>query len=93
MSRNRRERLVVFRLSQDEYLKLKAASESSGARNLSDFTRGEVLSFLNSQAAGARLDETLGPVVNCMAELQETMLRLQSTLEGLNNNATSAAGS
>ena len=40
MCRNRRDRLVKFRLSQDEYQKLKAASEGNAARNLSDFTLG-----------------------------------------------------
>jgi hypothetical protein len=35
MCRNRRDRLVIFRLSQDEYQMLKAASERNGARNLS----------------------------------------------------------
>ena len=49
MFRNRRDRLVIFRLSQDEYEKLKAASERHGARNLSDFTRGEVLNALHSR--------------------------------------------
>ena len=50
MFRNRRDRLVIFRLSQDEYDKLKAASERNGARNLSDFTRTEILNSLNSRA-------------------------------------------
>jgi len=57
MCNNRRNRLVVFRLSEEEYVRLKTASERNGARNLSDFTRGEVLSFLNVRVAGNFLDE------------------------------------
>ena len=92
MFRNRRDRLVIFRLSQDEYQMLKAASERKGARNLSDFTRGEVLNALNSRADGNHVEHTFSSMEQSMAELKATMLRLQSVLEGV-NNAKSAAGS
>ena len=92
MFRNRRDRLVIFRLSQDEYQTLKAASERKGARNLSDFTRGEVLNALNSQADGNHVEHTFSSMQQSMAELKATMLRLQSVLEGV-NNAKSTAGS
>jgi uncharacterized protein (DUF1778 family) len=92
MCRNRRDRLVIFRLSQDEYEMLKAASERNGARNLSDFTRGEVLNAVNSQAAGTRIERSFGSVEQSMAELRDTMLRLQSVLEGM-HNVKSTAGS
>jgi uncharacterized protein (DUF1778 family) len=92
MFRNRRDRLVIFRLSQDEYQMLKAASERNDARNLSDFTRGEVLKALNSRADGNHVEHTFSSMEQSMAELKATMLRLQSVLEGV-NNAKSAAGS
>src|ERR1039457_5704407 len=92
MFRNRRDRLVIFRLSQAEYQKLKDASERNGARNLSDFTRGEVLKALNSRADGNHVEHTFSSMQQSMAELKATMLRLQSVLEGV-NNAKSAAGS
>ena len=71
---------------------LKAASERKGARNLSDFTRGEVLNALNSRADGNHIEQTFSSMQQSMAELKATMLRLQSVLEGV-NNAKSAAGS
>ncbi len=37
-----RNRVVVFRLAQDEYQKLKDVSTRNGARNLSDFMRSEL---------------------------------------------------
>jgi uncharacterized protein (DUF1778 family) len=92
MCRNRRDRLVIFRLSQDEYQMLKAASERHGARNLSDFTRGEVLSVLNSRETGNHIERSFSSMQQNMAELQATMLRLQSVLEGM-HNAKSTAGS
>ena len=85
MFRNRRDRLVIFRLSQDEYQMLKAASERKGARNLSDFTRGEVLKALNSRADGNHTEHTFSSMEQSMAELQATMLRLQAVLEGVSN--------
>ena len=86
MFRNRRDRLVIFRLSQDEYEKLKAASERTGARNLSDFTRGEILNALNSRAAG-NVEQTLE---QNMAALKATMLSLQTALEGVNHVKSTA---
>jgi len=92
MCRNRRDRLVIFRLSQDEYQLLKDASERNGARNLSDFTRGELLNALNSRADGNHVEQTFSSMEQSMAELKATMLRLQSVLEGV-SNAQSTAGS
>jgi len=86
MFHNRRDRLVIFRLSQDEYEKLKAASERNGARNLSDFTRGEILNALNSRAAG-NVEQTLQ---QNMADLKATMLSLQTVLEGVNHVKSTA---
>ena len=37
---------------------LKAGSKRHGARNLSDFTRGEVLSVLNSREAGNHIEQS-----------------------------------
>ena len=90
MFRNRRDRLVIFRLSQDEYEKLKAASERHGARNLSDFTRGEVLNALHSRATGNHVEQTLGSIQQNVADLKATMLSLQTALEGVNRVKSTA---
>jgi hypothetical protein len=49
-SENPRNRLVVFRVTQEELASLKAACAEKGGRNLSDFTRSELLNFLHSQS-------------------------------------------
>jgi hypothetical protein len=46
-----RDRVVVFRLSEEEYLSLKRACDSSGARSISDFTRSELLGVLPTYIA------------------------------------------
>jgi len=46
---NPRNRIVVFRLSQNEFATLKCACAEKGGRNLSEFTRSELLNFLRAQ--------------------------------------------
>ncbi|HXM45730.1 MAG TPA: hypothetical protein VN924_31125 [Bryobacteraceae bacterium] len=55
MTSKPRNRIVVFRLSQEEYQSLKEACDRAGARNLSDFTRSEVLEYLNSDGSGGHM--------------------------------------
>jgi hypothetical protein len=75
MTAKPRNRIVVFRLSQDEYRTLKEACDRRGARNLSDFTRSEVLAFLQSDALGyvnrrfAYLEQEIAALKNQMNHL------------------------
>jgi len=45
-SLHQRNRIVVFRLSQEEYSSLRLACVAAGSRNLSDFTRTELLTLV-----------------------------------------------
>ena len=51
-----RNRLVNFRVSEDEFNSLREASESGGARSISDFARCAVLT---NQTANPEKDEVL----------------------------------
>ena len=70
-----RDRVVVFRLSRHEYLTLKDACCARGARNISDFTRTEILGHLHSDRFAA--------VEEKITELQSIVTRLIDVLEGL----------
>lgn len=48
---NPRNRVVVFRLTEEEYRLLKAACSAAGRRNLSDYTRSELLLALGADRA------------------------------------------
>ena len=48
---NPRNRVVVFRLTEEEYRSLKAACSAAGGRNLSDYTRSELLLALRPDGA------------------------------------------
>jgi hypothetical protein len=57
----RRDRTLVFRMSQDEYESLLAATTQGGGRSVSDFIRTAVLSTIESgpdhQSTSSRLRE------------------------------------
>jgi Mobilization protein NikA len=63
-----RNKILIFRLTQDEYQALQSAS--SGARSLSDFARTRLLGSLGAPA----LDQQL-------LELQSTVARIAELLE------------
>jgi hypothetical protein len=71
----RRDRLVIFRLTQDEFENLKTACAERGATSLSAFARSELLNSLN----GDRLSEvrrqlsTLQSSVKHMTQILETI--------------------
>jgi len=63
-----RNRILIFRLTQDEYEALQAAS--SGARSLSEFARAKLLGSLESPAIDMQL-----------TELKVTVARIAQMLE------------
>jgi hypothetical protein len=63
-----RNRILIFRLTQDEYEALQAAS--SGARSLSEFARAKLLGSLGSLGIDVQLME-LRSKVSRIAELLE----------------------
>jgi hypothetical protein len=63
-----RNRVLIFRLTQDEYAALQSAS--SGSRSLSEYAREKLLGSLDS----AKIDEQL-------SEIKTTVARLADLLE------------
>ena len=80
MTTKPRNRIVVFRLSQDEYRSLKEACDRVGARNLSDFTRSEVLERQNSDASGGHVAHRFESLEQQIAVMQ---FQLNNLLQGL----------
>lgn len=81
MTNQPRNRVVVFRLSQEEYRSLRQACDRRGARNLSDFTRTEVLSYLQSDALASHLGSRFAAIEQKVAALQADVNRvLQGTV-------------
>jgi hypothetical protein len=63
-----RNRIVIFRLSEDEYETLQSAS--SGSRSLSEFARAKLMSSLGSN-----------PIDTQLTDLKTTVARLADLLE------------
>ena len=75
MLANPRNRVVVFRLSRDEYRILKDACSARGARNISDFTRSALLGHLDFDRFAAMEQK--------IADLQSVVARLNQLLEAM----------
>jgi hypothetical protein len=69
----RRNRIVVFRLSQDEYEGLKTACAERGAASISSFARAEVLTSLDR--------DRLSGVSRQLSNLESSMQRITQILE------------
>ena len=68
----RRDRIVVFRLTQEEYRRLERACSRTGARNLSDYTRRELLDGADSVS----LDRRLAAVQAAIRQIHRTLRQL-----------------
>jgi hypothetical protein len=66
-----RNRTLIFRLTQEEYATLQAASSEKGARSLSEFARAQLFGSLETPALGQQL-----------GELSSTVARIAQMLEG-----------
>lgn len=85
MTTSPRNRIVVFRLSQDEYRMLKEACDRRGGRNVSDFTRSEVLEFLHSGTVNGPLHRRVRAIEQVITSLQS---QFNSLLQGVPNAET-----
>ena len=82
-----RNRLVNFRLSEEEFEKLKASSSLNDARSLSDFARAAVMRTVSELASADLSANPNGKAVNDrrIAELEsriEELMRLMQALRG-----------
>jgi hypothetical protein len=71
-----RNRMVVFRLTQEEYENLRGVCSERGGRSLSDFTRSELMNFLGSDSLGGMIENRFSDVRDRLGELQDAISRL-----------------
>jgi hypothetical protein len=76
MTSDPRNRIVVFRIAEDEYRKLIEVSERSGARTLSDFMRSELLSYIHSGTVDEHLQRRFESLEERIQELRMTTVSL-----------------
>lgn len=85
-----RNRLVNFRLSEEEFASLQAACRASGARSLSDFARSAVLASMERVGEGEpfRGEMTLGPLSRLGRSVETLEMRVEQILSMLANGAS-----
>jgi len=76
MTGDPRNRVVVFRLAQDEYRKLQEVSSRNGARSISDFMRSELLAYIHSGTINEHLQRRFEALERRIEELQSTTVSL-----------------
>jgi hypothetical protein len=80
----RRDRVVVFRLTQDEYEELKTVCTVRGARNISDFARSELLTAIEQERRPeTQLHGRLSDVDQKLSNLESKIQRMAHLLEGM----------
>ena|ERR1039458_4250989 len=88
-SPHQRNRIVVFRLSQEEYNRLRSACDAAGGRSLSDFTRSELLTVVHPDGHGAVLERKF---VEIDQKLDDLYSLIQRVSERICSPAPSFAG-
>lgn len=76
-----RNRLVNFRLSEEEFQAMHDACAKSGARSLSDFARGAVLHAMAEAERGVRSNGDGGH--GLLARLESLLSSLESRMAGM----------
>jgi hypothetical protein len=79
----RRDRIVVFRLTQDEYKLLEKACSRTGARNLSDYTRARLLEDGGPEAKASRVESKLLKFDKRLGEIQVAVGQITRLLRQL----------
>jgi hypothetical protein len=74
-----RNRVVVFRVTQDEYEVLRGVSAKSGARNVSDFVRSTLLAAVGTKSAAA--SESLAEMSRTLASLKDVVGKVAEKME------------
>lgn len=84
----RRDRLVVFRLTQEEYKRLQRACSVTGARNLSDFTRRQLLDGAARRDQGEGIEIRLSGFDKRLGELQKAVRQINRLLKQMKDSGT-----
>ena|ERR1700730_12876520 len=90
---NPRNRIVVFRLSQDEFQTLKCACAEKGGRNLSEFTRSELLNFLRAQPPEYLIHRKLDAIERQLTGMRTDMQEMSQLHGGMHAEAPRESGS
>jgi hypothetical protein len=89
-----RNRLVNFRLSEEEFECLRTACQASGARSLSDFARSAVLQSMErvEEGEGVPGEVHIGPLARLGRSVETLEHRIDQILAALNSGCADTNG-
>jgi hypothetical protein len=85
-----RNRIVVFRLTEQEYNTLRSACVAAGSRNLSDFTRTELMSLVQADSRSSALERKFVEMDRKLDELYSFMNRASGRIASPEPSLTGA---
>ena len=85
-SLHQRNRIVVFRLSEEEYNSLRSACDAAGGRTLSDFTRSELLTLVQTADAGSGIERKFGEIDRKLNALQTLVKHVSDHITALDGD-------
>jgi hypothetical protein len=83
---NQRNRIVVFRLSEQEYTSLRSACVAAGGRTLSDFTRSELLTLVQTDSGGSGIERKFVEIDRKLSDLHTLIEHVSERLTALNGD-------
>ena len=90
MTANQRNRIVVFRVTQEEYNSLKTASAAAGSRNISDYTRSGLLELSHAHSVKETIERRFFELDNKLDALQKLLSKLLSDRRGDSSSGQSS---
>lgn len=89
-----RSRIVMFRLSPDEYTSLRSACLAANCRSISDYMRGELLELAYSGRTDSSIPRRFSEIEQRLAELHRLVQDISDRIASLepSRSQSSAAG-
>ncbi len=85
-SLHRRNRLVIFRVTPEEYSSLMSACVAAGSRSLSDFTRSELLAMRQADALGSIVERRFVEIDQKLSDLHALIERVSERITALDGD-------
>jgi len=83
---HQRNRLVIFRVTPEEYSSLMSACAASGSRSLSDYTRSELLAMRPADSLGSVVERRFVEIDRKLSDLQALIRHVSERMTALNGD-------
>jgi hypothetical protein len=83
---HQRNRLVIFRVTPEEYSSLMSACAASGSRSLSDYTRSELLAMRPADSPASLLERRIVEIDRKLNGLHTLIEQMTDTMTARNGN-------